>query len=133
MSQQTVRARRALHALADGDLPLLESCFAENFVFHGAREGEPAGRSGLHHRAILLSTTLHHATLQIERAFESGPMVCCLWKGRAVHRGDLLGVAPTSRAVTTTGITVFRFVGGLIVDEWTEFDGLGLLTQLGPR
>ena len=52
MSQQTDRARRALHALADGDLPLMESCFAESFVFHSAGEGEPVGRSGLHHRAM---------------------------------------------------------------------------------
>jgi predicted ester cyclase len=33
--------------------------------------------------------------------------------------------------VTLSGISIFRFDGDRIVEEWTEFDGIGLLHQLG--
>ncbi len=53
--------------------------------------------------------------------------------GRAVHRGDLVRVPASGRPVEVRGITIFRFVGDLIREEWTEFDGLGLLAQIAPH
>ena len=68
--------------------------------------------------------------LDLELVMEDGDLVACRWRGRAVHRGELLGVPASGSAVETTGITIFRFVGDLISEEWTEFDGLGLLAQV---
>jgi predicted ester cyclase len=51
--------------------------------------------------------------------------------GRAVHGGDLVGVPATGRPVQVAGITIFRFDGELIAEEWTQFDGLTLLAQIG--
>jgi steroid delta-isomerase-like uncharacterized protein len=132
MSVRTDVARRALNALAAGELPLLQSCFAENFVFHTQRDGKPADRTGLPDRALLLASTLHDASLAIELVMEDGDLVACRWRGRALHRGNLLGVPASGVRVETTGITIFRFAGGLITEEWTEFDGLGLLAQIAP-
>ncbi len=130
MSERTDRARSALRALAAGELTLMESFFSDAFVFHSQRAGKAAGRSGLHYRALLITTTLHEATLSIEAMVEDGTIVTCRWRGRAVHRGELLGIPATGRRVDVSGITMFRFVGDLIVEEWTQFDGLGLLAQL---
>jgi steroid delta-isomerase-like uncharacterized protein len=130
MSVRTDVARRALNALAAGELPLMQTCFADNFVFHTQRDGKPAGPAGLPDRALLLSSSLHDATLEIELVMEDGDLVACRWRGRAVHRGELLGVPASGAQVEATGITIFRFVGDLISEEWTEFDGLGLLAQI---
>jgi predicted ester cyclase len=132
MSVRTDVARQALHSLAAGELPLMQTYFADNFVFHTQRDGKPAGRSGLPDRALLLTSSLHEATLSIELVMEDGDLVACRWRGRAVHRGELLGVPASGAPVETTGITIFRFVGNLISEEWTEFDGLGLLAQIAP-
>ncbi len=132
MSVRTDVARQALKALAAGELPLMESFFADTFVFHTQRDGKPADRTGLPDRALLLTSTLHEATLSIEIVLEDGDLVALRWRGRAVHRGNLLGVPATGARVETTGITIFRFAGDLIAEEWTEFDGLGLLGQIAP-
>ena len=132
MSVRTDVARRALTSLAAGELPLMQTCFAENFVFHSQRDGKPVGRAGLADRALLLTCNLHDATLSIQLMMEDGDLVACRWRGRAVHRGELLGVPASGAHVETTGITIFRFVGDLISEEWTEFDGLGLLAQIAP-
>jgi len=41
-------------------------------------------------------------------------------------------VPASGRPVEVRGITIFRFVGDLVREEWTEFDGLGLLSQIAP-
>ena len=75
MSVHTDVARKALHALAAGELPLMESYFADSFVFHTQRDGKPADRTGLPDRAMLLTSTLHEATLSIELVLEDGDLV----------------------------------------------------------
>ena len=42
-----------------------------------------------------------------------------------------LGLLLTGKHIEATGITVFHIVGGKIVEEWNEYDMLGLLRQLG--
>jgi hypothetical protein len=43
----------------------------------------------------------------------------------------MLRVAPTVKPVEVTGINIQRIVGGQIVEQWAQFDALGLLQQLG--
>jgi predicted ester cyclase len=50
---------------------------------------------------------------------------------RGTHQGDFQGIPPTGKRVTVTAITIERVVGGKIVEHWIEFDGLGMMQQLG--
>src|SRR5437867_1099776 len=45
------------------------------------------------------------------------------------HKGELMGVPATGRQIAIEGITWFRMTNGLIAEEWTEFDRLGLMVQ----
>ncbi len=133
LSVRTEVARRALHALAAGEPAAVEACTTEDYVFHSQLDGKPSGRPALRDRALLLASALHEATLSIELVLEDGDHVAVRWTGRAVHRGDLVRVPASGRPVEVRGITIFRFVGDLIREEWTEFDGLGLLSQIAPH
>ena len=42
-----------------------------------------------------------------------------------------MGVPATGARTRVTGISIYRVANGKVVEEWTEFDGLGLLEQLG--
>jgi len=42
-----------------------------------------------------------------------------------------MGIPATGKTIVFTGITVHRFVGGKIAEEWENSDVLGLLQQLG--
>lgn len=53
------------------------------------------------------------------------------YTGRGTHRGEFLGVAPTGREVTISGVTIFRLREGRLVEGWDYYDGLGLLRHLG--
>ena len=40
-------------------------------------------------------------------------------------------IPPTGKAVRVRGITIFQIENGRIKTEWTEYDRLGMLRQLG--
>jgi steroid delta-isomerase-like uncharacterized protein len=57
------------------------------------------------------------------------------WRAVGTHQGEFMGIAPTGKRVTITGISIHRIQSGKIVEEWQEWDSLGLMQQLGvvPR
>jgi predicted ester cyclase len=42
-----------------------------------------------------------------------------------------MGVAPTGKRATWTGIAIDRIAGGKIAESWVNWDMLGMLQQLG--
>jgi predicted ester cyclase len=42
-----------------------------------------------------------------------------------------MGIAPTGKQVTVSGITISSVKNGKVVEEWTNWDTLGMLQQLG--
>ena len=56
-----------------------------------------------------------------------------VWRGtwRGTQRGDWAGVAAGGREATWTAVILGRFAGGKLVEDWVEFDRLGLFQQLG--
>ena len=53
------------------------------------------------------------------------------WTARGTQQGAWLGVAPTGKPVTTSGITISHIVDGHSVATWQNADLLGQLRQLG--
>lgn len=47
------------------------------------------------------------------------------------HVGELFGAAGTGRTLEVEGITLVRFVDGLVAERWNRLDDMALLTQLG--
>ena len=42
-----------------------------------------------------------------------------------------MGLPPTGRPIAVQAISVFRIADGRIAEEWTVWDALGLLQQVG--
>lgn len=59
---------------------------------------------------------------QIEDIFGDGDKVCVRYTSRGTHTGELFGVAPTNRPLSTSGIEVYRFESGRIVECWGAYD-----------
>jgi steroid delta-isomerase-like uncharacterized protein len=58
-------------------------------------------------------------------------LVATRYTWRGTHSGAFMGIPPTGRAVTVTGISIYRVADGKIVEEWFQQDLLGLLQQIG--
>jgi predicted ester cyclase len=47
------------------------------------------------------------------------------------QNGELEGIAPTGRKVSMSGQHIARIKDGMFLETWGNFDGLGLMKQLG--
>jgi steroid delta-isomerase-like uncharacterized protein len=69
--------------------------------------------------------------INIDDLFAADDKVVLRWSSHGTHRGEMQGLPPTNRPMTMTGIAIYRFAGGKIVEEWMNNDTLGMLRQLG--
>ena len=69
--------------------------------------------------------------MTIDDMIAEGDRVAVLYTGRGTHDGPVGGVPPTGRRFNLSGVTVFRFSGGKIVEETTIYNELEFLRQIG--
>jgi steroid delta-isomerase-like uncharacterized protein len=116
----------------DRDLTIIDQLIAEEYVGHDPTQPEPIqGRDGFRQFVGMYQSAFDDATITIDDQIGEGDQVVTRWTGRGTHTGELMGIAPTGKEVTVSGLTVSRLAGGKIVEEWELIDALGMLVQLG--
>ena len=101
------------------------------FVHHNPALGQNAGREGLRQTLAALFSAFPDVNLTHEHLIAEGDMVVEHWTARGTHRGPLMGIAPTNRAVTIAGVDIYRYKGGKRVEAWTYWDVQSFMNQLG--
>jgi len=71
------------------------------------------------------------ANFVIDDQIAEGDLVATRWTATGTHQGELMGIPPTDVFATTTGITIVRVADGKIVKNWSQWDALGQMQQLG--
>ena len=69
--------------------------------------------------------------LIIQDQFADGDKVATRWIGSGTNKGALMGIPPTGKRSTVTGITIDRYQNGKAVESWVNYDALGMFQQLG--
>ena len=67
----------------------------------------------------------------VEDEIAEGDKVVTRWTIRGTHQGELMGIAPTEKQIELKGITIHRIEGDKIAEEWSRYDNLGMMQQLG--
>ena len=127
----TAIARRLFEAVNGHNLALLDELLTPAVVYHNAPPGLAPGREGYQQFLQLYWAAFPDLQLTIEDQVAEGDKVVTRWTWRGTHRGEFQGIPPTGAQVTLTGMNIDRIVGGRIVERWVQFDGVGLLQQLG--
>jgi steroid delta-isomerase-like uncharacterized protein len=116
-----------------GNLEAADEFLAAGLVDHDAFPGQGPGLEGFKRSLANLRSAFPDLRVTLEDVIPARDKVVVRWTDRGTHRGEFLGMAPTGRKVSTTGITIYRFFGGKIVEQWTNWDTLTLMGQLGAR
>ncbi len=53
------------------------------------------------------------------------------WTANGTHKGELMGIPPAGVHLTVTVNDIIRYADGKAVEEWSSYDLLGMLKQLG--
>ena len=123
-------AKRAFEEiLSRGRFDLTEQLYAKDFVNHGVRqnaslEEDQAALKGWHQAFSDIS-------IVPEKLIADGDLVAIYWIARGTNTGTGNGLPATGKKAELAGITIWRIVDGKIKEEWSAFDQLSMMQQLG--
>jgi steroid delta-isomerase-like uncharacterized protein len=132
MSEQNkTLARRWFEDLfSRGDPAAANEILSAEFVDHLTHEDE-RGPEELKHYVSIYRSAFPDIQDTVEDIVAEGDKVVVRWKSSGTHQGEFMGVAPTGRHVTFTGMRLFRIADNKIVESWVNIDERGLQEQLG--
>jgi steroid delta-isomerase-like uncharacterized protein len=130
--QNKAIARRFYEEALNGkNLDIIAELFAANYQAHPPGAPEPLSREAFKQFISLFHAGFPDFHLTFEDEIAEGDKVVLLITAHGTHQGEFLGIPPTGKPATWTGISISRLADGKIVEQWGEQDFLGLLQQLG--
>jgi len=128
--QNKAIAKRAFEeVLSQGRFELAEQLYAKDFINHGIYskanlEEDQAALKGWHQAFPDLA-------IIPEKLIAEGDLVTIYWIARGTNTGTGNGLPATGKKAELAGITIWRIVDAKIKEEWSAFDQLSLMQQLG--
>jgi steroid delta-isomerase-like uncharacterized protein len=128
--QNKAIAKRAFNELlSQGHFELAEQLYAKDFVNHGIHRNatldeDQAALKGWHQ-------AFSDIVISAEKLMAEGDLVTVYWIARGTNTGAGNGLPATGKRVELAGITIWRIVDGKIKEEWSAFDQLSMMQQLG--
>lgn len=113
-----------------GDLERIGHFFAPDFLRHDPGR-EIRGAEENRQFIQRFRTGFPDAHFTVLDQIAEGDKVVIRYRFQGTHLGVFNGMMPTGKSVTYSGILIYRVADGRIAEQWTEFDLLGLLKQLG--
>jgi steroid delta-isomerase-like uncharacterized protein len=115
--------------LSRGHYELAQLLYAKDFVNHGIHsnatlEEDQTALKGWH-------AAFPDAVITPEKLIAADDLVTIYWIARGTNTGTGNGLPATGKKAELAGITIWRIVDGKIEEEWSAFDQLSMLRQLG--
>ena len=127
--------KRMLERLSAGDIGGFTDALAPNYVRHCQAMPpdlqEIHGRDTMHQWLVSNQETFPDYCEEIEWMVGEGDFVAWRSKGTGTQSGALGAIPATHKRIEVVIIGMHRFADGLVVETWTSWDNLSVLTQLG--
>src|SRR6266496_2718980 len=126
-------ARRFIEeGFSTGNLALADEIVATNFAnYDPGTPPLPSGPEGYKQLVTAYRTAYSDLQLTIEDLVAEGDKVGVRWSARGTHTGQLGDIPPTGKQMMVAGISVLTIAGGRVAEQYTNWDTLGMLQQLG--
>jgi serine phosphatase RsbU (regulator of sigma subunit)/predicted ester cyclase len=120
--------RRFYEAHLKGDLDAMREMMAPDFADRSLFPGEEGSDREAYIRGVAEDrAAISVLRLTIEDQIAEGDKVVTRYTERSVRRGEFLGVAPTGKEVSSTGIDIHRIAGDKIAEEWSESSSVNIV------
>ena len=132
LEENKILARRWLEQVwSEGNLAELDELCAADFVWHWAPPRVASNREGYKQFVTTGFAAFSDVRCPAEDIIAEGDKVVIRWTWLCTQTGEYMGIAPTGKQITMSGISILRIAGGKITEEWGEMDNMGLMAQLG--
>jgi len=129
-TQNKATARRVFDEIFNqGKFEVADEIYAGNFVNHGGSRDNDLKEDQAAARGWKLAFPDLKVTVVQEIA--EGDRVTVLWTATGTNTAEGNGLPATGKSIQGRGSTIWRIVNGKITEEWSEFDQLRIMKQLG--
>ena len=113
-----------------GNVELLDELAVPDYDEHSPFPGQPNGIEGLKARVGAIVTSLR-PVFTLHQVIGEGDFVVAYWTNTGTHQGQFMGIPPSGRTVTMSGIDIHRLRDGRMAEHWHVVEELQMLQQLG--
>ncbi|MCJ7445362.1 MAG: ester cyclase [Methanotrichaceae archaeon] len=113
-----------------GNMSVANELLASSFALHVPLPCAP-GIQGINDVVTACRAAFEDLNVTVEDMVAEGDTVAARFTARGIHKGPFMGLQPTGKPITMTGIEIFRIENGKIAELWGEANLLGLMQQLG--
>ncbi|RPJ20499.1 MAG: ester cyclase [Chloroflexi bacterium] len=113
------------------DMSAFTDYFSPNLTDHALPPNLPGGLEGRTMFVSAFMSAFPDMHIHVEDTVIDGNKVVIRWSAHGTHKGDLMGIPPTGKEVSITGIAIDRFENGQSVEHWEIIDQMSLMQQLG--
>ena len=122
--------RYYLEVFNSGNVGLLDQLAVPDYDEHSPFPGQPNGIEGLKARAGAILAAFRPVFTLHELVAEADTVVA-YWTNTGTHRGEFMGIPPSGRTVTISGVDIHRLRDGRMSEHWHVIEELQMLQQLG--
>jgi steroid delta-isomerase-like uncharacterized protein len=128
--QNKAIAKRVVEELlSKGRFELADQLYAKDFVNHGVKrdatlDEDQAALKGWHQ-------AFTDVVVEPKKLIAEDDLVTVYWIAHGTNTGSGNGLPATGKKIELAGITIWRIVDGKIKEEWSAFDQLSMMQQLG--
>ncbi|WP_421723094.1 ester cyclase [Bauldia sp.] len=135
MEEQKQLSVRSIDVWSTGNLDDIDEIITQDYRNHQAPDVDGGTQTIDKATWMTLAEEFHQAfpetTIDILVQVGEGNLVTTRWRFTATQSGTYLGLAPTGKTITWTGIQIDRFDDGKIAETWVNWDMYSMFEQLG--
>jgi len=129
------KVRRFLEeAFGQGKTEVVDELLHSDFVCYdpNSEAGEIRGADTVKGEIEYFHSAVPDLSWRVEDQVAEGDKVVSRYTVSGTHQGEFFGVPGTGKRIEMTGIQIDRFdESGKLVEEWPEYDLLGVMKQIG--
>jgi len=123
--------RKLVEGVNAQNLGALDEVYAPNLAYHGTGQMAQADREGFKQFIGAIFQAFPDVKMTIDQLLADGENVIYRSTITGTNKGNFMDIPATGKAFTVRTIGIARISGGKIVEEWENFDEMGLMQQLG--
>lgn len=122
--------KKAFETVASGNLNAMDALIGPGYTYHGP-SGPAVDWAGSKAQVAGYVTAFPdlHFTVEVQTANNEYSVARVTATG--TNTGELMGMAPTGKPISISIMNLMRIADGKIVEEWENFDEVGMMRQLG--
>ena len=113
------------------DLAAADALLHSGFSLHTPLPTPGPGIEAMNNVITTCRAAFHGLDVTVDDILADGDKVTARFTARGIHNGEFMGLPPTGKAITMTGIEIFSIRDGTIAELWGEVNLMGLMQQLG--